>query len=266
MSGHRRYNVSPSLLPVLAQLFDDAGLFPPARRPMADALEAHRRARSGPHRTLVGPFLCPLARLDELDACVAAGVPAPAELSLVVYEGEAQPRRAIVRAGVVQIEAPLGVTLPGEALRLRRYFELPPNGDIEAAVDEVVRLRARAKVRCGGLTPDMVPSSRRLADTLAACAARRLPLKATAGLHHPFRHYQTELGGPQHGFVNLLAAATAAVAGAHPDELVKLLETEEADRAELVERVDRHARELVASIGTCSIEEPVADLQRLRLL
>jgi hypothetical protein len=255
-----------SLLPVLARLFDDAGLFPPARRPMAEALEAHEAARSGPHKALVGPFLCPLARLDELDACVAAGVPAPPRLSLVIYRGEAQPRRAIVRAGVVQIEVPLGVTLPREALRVRRYFELPPDGDVEAAVDEVLRLRARVKVRCGGVTPDMVPAPRRLADVLAACAARRVPLKATAGLHHPFRHHETALGGPQHGFLNLLAAASAAVAGAHPDELVKLLETEEADGASLVDRIDRHARDLVTAIGTCSIDEPVADLERLGLL
>jgi hypothetical protein len=258
--------VSTSLLPVLAHLFDDAGLFPPARRPMADALAAHHRARSGPHRDLVGPFLCPLARLDELDACVAAGVPAPAELSLVVYQGEAQPRRAFVRPGVVQIEAPLGMTLPGEALRIRRYFELPPGGDIDAAVDEVAKLRARAKVRCGGLTPDMVPSSGRLAEILAACAARRLPLKATAGLHHPFHHFQADLGGPQHGFLNLLAAASAAVTRAHPDELMKLLETEEADGSAVVDRIDRHSRELVASIGTCSIDEPVADLRKLGLV
>lgn len=258
--------MSTSLLPVLARLFDDAGLFPPARRPMAEALHAHAQARSGPYGNLVGPFLCPLARLDELDACVAGGVPAPTELSLVVYQGEAQPRRSIVRPSVVQIEAPLGTKLPAETLRIRRYFELPPGGEVEAAVDEVARSRARAKVRCGGLTPDMVPSSRWLAEVLVACASRRLPLKATAGLHHPFRHYETDLGGPQHGFLNLLAAASAAVGGAGHDELVKILETEQDDGATLVERIDRHARELVASIGSCSIDEPVADLTAAGLL
>ncbi|MGH9213938.1 MAG: hypothetical protein ACRD2C_25185 [Acidimicrobiales bacterium] len=255
-----------SLLPVLTQLFDDAGLFPPARRPMAEALQVHHAARTGPHGALVGPFVCPMARLDELDACVAAGVPAPPYLSLVVYQGETPSRRALMRAGVVQVEVPLGVSLPSEALRVRRYFELPPGGDVEAAVDEAAASRARVKVRCGGLTPDMVPSPRRLAETLVACARRRLPLKATAGLHHPFRHHQADLGGPQHGFLNLLAAGAAAAAGADADELEKVLETEEADGGAVVDRVDRHARELVVSIGTCSIDEPVGDLRKLGLL
>lgn len=256
-----------SLLPVLEHLFDDAGLFPPASWPMAEALTVHDRARTGPYQHLVGPFLCPVARLDELDACVASGVPNPIGLSLVVYQGELSPvGRALVRSGVVQVEAPLDVTLPDEALRVRRYFELPADADVDATVDEVLRRRARLKVRCGGLTPDMVPSPRRLAETLVACAARRLPLKATAGLHHPFRHDEPTLGGPQHGFVNLLAAASAAVAGAGVDELVDILETEEGGAPAMFERVDRHARSLVASIGSCSIDEPVADLQALGVL
>lgn len=255
-----------SLLPVLQRLFDDAGLFPPASRPMAEALTAHASARTGPHGFMVGPFLCPLARLEELDAVVAAGRPAPGELSLVVTRDEPRFRRSFLRGSIVQVEAPLSVELPVEALRVPRYLELPPGGDVGTAVDEVVRRRARVKIRCGGMTPDTVPSSRRLAEVLAACAARRLPLKATAGLHHPFRHHAADIGGRQHGFLNLLAAASAAVTGAGADELVDLLDMEEDSRDAVLERVDRRSRDLVASIGSCSIDEPVADLQALKLL
>jgi hypothetical protein len=258
--------VVTSLLPVFARLFDDAGLFPPASRPMAEALTAHQLARTGPYGHMVGPFLCPLARVEELDACVAAGIPVPAELSLVVSRDEPRWRRMFLRPSVVQAEALLSVELPVEALRVPRYLELPPGEDVKTAVDEVVRRRARVKVRCGGVTPDMVPSPARLAEVLVACAARRLPLKATAGLHHPFRHHAAEIGGPQHGFLNLLAAASAAMAGASADELVDLLEVEVDDRAIVLERIDRRSRDLVASIGSCSIDEPVADLQALSLL
>jgi hypothetical protein len=171
-----------------------------------------------------------------------------------------------LRPSVVQVEALLSVDLPVEALRVPSYVELPPGGDVKTSIDEVVRRRARVKVRCGGVTPDMVPSTARLAEVLVACAARRLPLKATAGLHHPFRHHAAEIGGPQHGFLNLLAAASAAMAGASADELVDLLEVEVDDRAVVLERIDRRSRDLVASIGSCSIDEPVADLQALSLL
>jgi hypothetical protein len=266
MSEYRRCNV-PKLLPaVFERLFDDAGLFPPASRPMAEALRAHEQTRSGPHRGLVGSFVCPVSRLGELDACVAGGVPRPAEISLVAHGGEADMRRALTRTDVVQVEAPLEATMPHDVLRLRRYLELPPHGEVEAAVERVGHTRAGVKLRCGGVTSDLVPPPRRVAQVLAACARRRLPLKLTAGLHHAFRVGPSSPGGPRHGIVNLLAAASAAVAGAGVDHLTSVLDTEEDEGAELVGRIDRHARSLVTAIGTCSVDEPVTELQALGML
>jgi hypothetical protein len=234
---------------------------------MAEALVAHERARTGPHRDLVGPFLCPLARIDELDACVAAGVPRPAELSIIGSRGGPAWRRATFRPGVVQIEAPLGVPLPEGAQRVRRYVELPPSGPVETALDQVVALGAWAKVRCGGPTPDAVPSSAWLAEVLVACARRRLPLKATAGLHHPFRRRGGNGSGPpQHGFVNLLAAASVALTDASCGDVAALLDIEEGDGQALLIRLDRRSRGLLRAIGSCSIDEPVEGLQALGLL
>jgi len=257
--------VPTSLLPVIERLFDDAGLFPPAAHSMADALVLHHQSRTGPYGSLVGPFLCPAARLDELDACVAGGSPRPLELG-VVFGGEPRWGRVTMRPGTVQVEAPIGVALPKDAERLLRYAELPARGDVEPAVDVVARAQARVKVRCGGLTADAVPSSHRLAEVLHACARRRLPLKATAGLHHPFRETAATGGREQHGFLNLLAAASAAVAGDDVDGLVELLDLQSADADRLLMRLDRTSRSLVASIGTCSIDEPVEDLKAFGLL
>jgi hypothetical protein len=254
------------MLVVFERLFDDAGLYPPARRPMAAALVAHERARTGLHGHLVGRFVCPVARLDELEACVAAGVPRPPELSLVAYRDEVRWPRAVSRPEVVQVEVPLGEPVPEEVLRVRRYVELPPRGDVREAIDRVARTGARVKVRCGGMTPDAVPSPRRLAEILATCATRRVPLKATAGLHQPFRHRVSPGGWDQHGLLNVLAAASAAVAGASVDHLTQILEAGEDARDEVLGRVDRPARALLISVGTCSIDEPVAALHELGLL
>jgi hypothetical protein len=155
--------VGRSLLPVFERFFDDAGLFPPASRPMAEALAAHARARAGPHRELVGPFLCPVGRLEELDACVAAGVPRPPEIGVVAYPGETRWHRAASRADVVQVEAPLDARLPADLVRVRRYLELPARGDLTLAFEGMGRTGARARLRCGGPAPDLVPPSRRLA-------------------------------------------------------------------------------------------------------
>lgn len=261
--------MSTSLLPVFEGLFDDAGLFPPASRPMAEALRVHERVRTGPHAWLVGPFLCPVDRLDELDACVAAGVPRPPELGVLGARNGPAWRRVTFRPGVVQVEAPLGVPLPEGAQRVRCFVELPPGGVVDDAVERVAAARAWAKVRCGGVTPDAVPSVEWLAEFLVACAARRLPFKATAGLHHPFRRRATAdgTGQPQHGFVNLLAATSVALTGAGHDEIAKILDTvEDEGGRDLLIRIDRRSRTLLRSIGSCSIDEPVDDLKALGVL
>src|SRR5687767_12106168 len=55
---------------LLERLIDDAGLFPPARKPMERAVADHRAARGGPHAWMLGRFLCPAARLGELAAAM----------------------------------------------------------------------------------------------------------------------------------------------------------------------------------------------------
>lgn len=258
--------MSTTLRSALTGLFDDAGLFPPTRRPMAAALMSHERAREGPHGSFLGPFLCPVTRLEELDACVAAGRPMPNELGVVAYPSDLWVKRAVSHPGVVHIEAPLNMRLPAEASRVRRYLELPPQCDVDVAVDAVVRARAFAKIRCGGVTPDAVPSVQRLAHALVACAGRGVSLKATAGLHHPFARNDAAIGAILHGFVNLLAAASSAVAGAPLDEVREILGLREDDGDRVVAHVDRRARELVVAIGTCSLDDPVDALEDLGVL
>src|SRR5688500_5186576 len=51
---------------VLDRFIDDAGLFPPARKPMERAVADHRAARAGAHAWMLGRFLCPVSRLAEL--------------------------------------------------------------------------------------------------------------------------------------------------------------------------------------------------------
>lgn len=240
-------------------LFDDAGLFPPAGRPMAEALVAHRRALDGPFARMVGPFLCPVTRLAELDACVASGVPRPPRLGVVAYGAPIPWRRIATQPGVVQIEAPLGTDLSHAGTRLWRYLELPHHGDVAASLDAVVRAGARVKVRCGGLTRDAVPSAWWLAAVLVGCAERGLVLKATAGLQEPFHRRGPD--GVRHGVVSLLAAAAAARSGRPVHEVADVLTTESDPAGALLREICR-GRRLVTSIGTCSIEQPVRGLTR----
>jgi hypothetical protein len=247
----------------LSRLFDDAGLFPPAKLPMADALATHDRAVAGPHCDMVGPFLCPASRLGELDACVAAGAERPRSIGVVGYAGERGWARVFAVPGLVQVEAPLNAGMPRPPGRVLAYLELPHHGPVDQSLDAVAAAGARAKVRCGGQTPDAVPTVAWLASVLVGCVARGLALKATAGLHQPYRANGSE--APRHGFVNLLAAAALARRRAPVGEVAAVLALEEADAGELPGRVGG-ARQLLASIGTCSIDEPIEALTERGLL
>jgi hypothetical protein len=254
----------PSLLvSAVDRLFDDAGLFPPARRPMAEALRAHHQAATGPHARLVGPFLCPVSRLEELDACVASGVPRPTTVGVIAYDLGRTGRRPAAVRGLVQFEAPLGTTLPDLGGRVARYLEVPQSGKVHEALNAIAGAGARAKLRCGGMSREDVPSADRVADVLVTCVELGLRLKATTGLQSPF----TTVGplGRRYGFVNLLAAAATARGGGFRSQVAGVLTLEEPEALGLVERVGR-ARELLMSIGVPSIDEPVAGLTSRGLL
>ena len=157
------------------------------------------------------------------------------------------------------------------------YCEVPI-GDL----DEVKRAGCFAKLRTGGVKPEAIPAVGDVAAFIVACAERRLPFKATAGLHHPVRapHPLTyEADAPRavmHGFLNVFLAAAFAWHGDRDLEPV-LAETDPAafrfderahwrDRSLDADQVREARQQFAHSFGSCSFEEPVRDLEALGLL
>ena len=99
---------------------------------------------------------------------------------------------------------------------------------------------------------------------------RRVAFKCTAGLHHAVRHADGDTGFEHHGFLNVLLAVAAALRGADPrDVAVVLCDQEAEDVAAQVASIGPEeaamVRSLFTSFGTCSTDEPVADLAALGL-
>ncbi len=169
---------------------------------------------------------------------------------------------------------------------------LEVGADVEAALDGIAAAAADwsgpsgafpqlgAKLRCGGVTADAFPAPSRVVAVIGGCALRGLPLKFTAGLHHPVRHLSAEPAVMMHGFLNVVGAALLANAGID-DPAVLLGCVEETDPAAF--RLDRggfawrdhvvaaaavaRARAgLVGGFGSCSFDEPRQDLVDLGLL
>jgi hypothetical protein len=281
---------------LLRGLLDDASLFPPAGLAMPAAVAAHRRHHLAWYSALCGPFVCAETRLADLGvALTTANYPA-IELSLVITGGAdavpaaldavaADPRlrlRAVEVPAAREGDQADAVAAVVDALdraplaAAAGYVEIPPHaiadpataGQLLAIVDSH---GYRPKLRTGGVTAQAFPDEATLASCLTAVIDRRTPFKCTAGLHHAVRHTAADTGLPHHGFLNVLLAVAAAAGGASTEEVCVLLaerdpETVAARIAGLDDDAIADSRYLFISFGTCSTDEPVADLVALGLL
>lgn len=136
------------------------------------------------------------------------------------------------------------------------------------------------KVRCGGTTPDLFPTPDQLAWVIGLCRDRKVPLKATAGLHHPIRHFNQEVQAKMHGFLNVFGAGILAYThNLDRATLTEILEDENPSHFHFDGDTFRwqalsadpeaiaNARKVgVLSYGSCSFDEPREDLRGLGML
>jgi hypothetical protein len=163
---------------------------------------------------------------------------------------------------------------------LALFVEVPAGAELGPLLAELRRLDlgrpAGLKLRTGGLEASAFPSPEQVARVLCACRDAGVPLKATAGLHHPLRRHDPGLGTRMHGFINLFAAGALALAHGLPVEQVAdvLADEDSADFTFTAEGLRWRglfvptaeiaaARRQTVSFGSCSFDEPRADLRAL---
>lgn len=220
-----------SLAALLRNIVDYAGLYAPASLPIDQVLANYRTYRSGPHAWLLNRLVLPV---DQLHV-------EPGWRITLIVEGEPGPLPAEVET--LETKSPGRLSLP-------TYCEIP--------LDQLSD--AFAKVRTVGLSLDA------FTDFLAA----KKTFKATAGLHHPIRN------GEMHGFINVFTAATFAWWGADRDTIHAVLWDERSHNFAFddeglswrghrvtTDQITQARRDFAHSFGSCSFEEPIADLQNL---
>lgn len=173
--------------------------------------------------------------------------------------------------------------LPGPSLRV--FWEVPLSDDLPATLDTMAKHHAQfrrsfaVKFRTGGTEAAAFPTPVQLAGALLGARDAGVAVKFTAGLHHPVRRFDEALGTRMHGFLNVFAAGV--LAREHrldAAETQAILEDERPesfrfDAGGFAWR-DRHVptaalaahREFVTSFGSCSFDEPRADLRGLGLI
>ncbi len=291
----------PPVRALATGLVDYAGLFPPAQLGMSDAMRNYAEYLRGPHSWILGRFVIPVARLDEFDALSAellssgegsvawklaalagddpaADVQAALKFNCRHWQGS-ELGHAII--DTIEMRAQAGVDMPAERTAVPDFFTVyveAASGMPAAAVDVAERSGARAKIRMGGVTGDAFPAPHDVIDFLAACAARRVAFKATAGLHHlirseyPLTYESGSSLARMYGFLNVFIAAAALYAGASRDNAHDILMESDLNafsfsaagiawRGLVISTDDvASAREFAASFGSCSFREPVDEM------
>jgi hypothetical protein len=135
------------------------------------------------------------------------------------------------------------------------------------------------KLRTGGVTADAFPTSMQIAKALVTPATHQVPIKFTAGLHHPLRQFRDEVKTKMHGFLNVLGGAALAAehkwneqqtAAMLDDENPKSFSFDDEFFAWREWKIDikrlKGRRRFVTSFGSCSFDEPREDLRALGFL
>jgi hypothetical protein len=266
---------------VVAGLCDDAAVFPPGLVPLPEAVQAHQQRHGRWYAGLVGPLVLAESALPQLGPLVQPEP--PLRLSVTLPGGPAglpgvfaAAAELPVELSSVEVVVPEGVTAVEFFERLAAgvggrdldvYVEVPRDGRGADIIDGL-QGRYRAKFRTGGVRAELYPSVDELAASIAAVVRAGIPFKATAGLHHALRNTDPETGFVQHGFLNLLLATDALLAGGSAADAAALLaERDSATVAARVVAIDAPAaRAAFTSFGTCSVTEPLAELIELGIV
>jgi hypothetical protein len=300
-----------SLRALLTQSIDYAGMFPPCSLALEPALQNQASYVRSAEAWMLNGFVLPVEKFDptrqflsEFDPQhllrVAALGPKTTETNafLAQLENAAIATRSFSRYDVHLVSiSHLEMFLPGDvdsgSLKEANAIvgELPVFWEAPAErAEQTIALIARHnsatstapfgyKLRTGGVTADAFPTSKQIARALVTAAAHQLPIKFTAGLHHPIRQFRDEVKTKMHGFLNVLGAAVLAAEHRWDvDQAVMMLEDEDPRSFSFTDdffawrewKIDtarlQYPRKFVRSFGSCSFDEPRDDLRALGFL
>jgi hypothetical protein len=303
--------VAASLKSLLAKSIDYAGMFPPCSLALESALRNQAEYGRSPDAWMLGAFVLSTEQFDatkqllsQFDAQhplrVAALGPktTSADAFLEALEEADAGIRSLSRhnvdlVSISHFEMLLPHDVGSASLKeaksilgdLPVFWEAPPDRAVQT-IALLAEFNSDAdsatfgyKLRTGGVTADAFPTSMQIAKALVTPATHQLPIKFTAGLHHPLRQYRAEVRTKMHGFLNVLGAAVLAAEHRwDTNQTAIMLGDENVDSFSFTDeffawrewRIDtkrlQYRRQFVVSFGSCSFDEPREDLRALNLL
>jgi hypothetical protein len=300
-----------SLRALLEHSIDYAGMFPPCSLELEPSLKNQARYVRSDDAWMLNAFVLPVAQFDAAKQFLSEFDPAH-PLSVSALGPKTANARAFLEAlietdvairslskhnvdlvSIDQLEMSLPADVDLDLLKEARsiigslpaFWEAPAERS-ERAIALLAEHNSDAdkptfgyKMRTGGVTADAFPTSAQIAPALVAPTTHQVPIKFTAGLHHPLRQYREEVQTKMHGFVNVLGAAVLAAEHKwDAAQTTAMLEDEEVSSFKFNDelfawrewKIDtqrlKDRRRFVTTFGSCSFNEPRDDLRALGFL
>ncbi len=302
---------TPSLRALLAQSIDYAGMFPPCNLGLEAALKNHADYVRSDDAWMLNTFVLPVGQFDAAKQLFGQFDPQhPLRVSAlglktenaVAFRDALAKTAAAIRSlsahnvdlvSVDQLEMFLPPDVGISQLRevrsisdaLSVFWEAPADR-AERTVSLLAEHNSEAdapafgyKLRTGGVTADAFLTSAQIAKALVVPATHQVPIKFTAGLHHPIRQFRDEVKTKMHGFLNVFGAAVLAAENKWDEKQTAAMLEDENAKSFLFDddffawrewKIDikrlKNRRKFVTSFGSCSFDEPREDLRALNLL
>lgn len=301
----------------MTRIIDYAGLYPPASLPLDEAFCNFIKYRSDPDEWILSRFVIPAKRLPEINSLIPADgkfsftllgrsgknadeFSSNLELDLQDILSFSKEYGSRVVVDMVEVALPniafddqysLNELVLRSADRLNIngltvYFEAPFGEGWQARADKLFYALRKVKdkhvgfkLRTGGVTADAFPSTEQVAWAIVEARDSGIPLKCTAGLHHPIRHFNESVQTKMHGFLNVFGAGVLAAANGISQDLVQFILDDENPESfhfnddefswkglRVANLEIEKIRHQVTSFGSCSFDEPREDLRNLGFL
>ncbi|MEM7783102.1 MAG: hypothetical protein AAF623_07095 [Planctomycetota bacterium] len=299
-----------ALQELLTNTVDYAGLFPPASLSLDQVVANYSQYQASDEKSMLARLILPANKLQAFEKEVQSspdvtglpwkisGLVPPIQFNNGTASAEAlenalatiqkfnSDHSDIGQVDVVEVkvtnESELNATVESIPESIIPFIEIPL-AKLEL-LDQISAARSTqkvfAKIRTGGIAPELIPSVQSVASFIIRCASLELGFKATAGLHHPIRseyrltYEEDSKIATMHGYLNLFVAASIAFHHKTPiDTITAILETSDANQFKITpqaiswrdltvtgEQIRKFRERGLASFGSCSFLEPVSEI------
>ncbi len=296
----------------MSGLIDYAGLFPPANLELKPSIHKYSNYIQGNDYWMMAKFILPASKLNDLSDEMMAKFSKDNKLRLSLISSDFSKDKTelmkmmgaysgsilctTVESKVIEIDqfesmyekSRIARTVFDHSIQIFYEIDKTPNwkNGVEQLVKQLSELNENYglndgfKLRCGGVEQEHFPSPEECAIAINTCRDYDVPMKFTAGLHHPVRHFSESVNTKMFGFFNLFIGGMLAYKyQLNNDLLVEILEDEHPENFIFSEdgmswkdlklsntEIDQLRKSSLISYGSCSFNEPRNDLKDLGLL